>query len=721
MRKRCRTARKFSFAIVISAILSCMAVQGDAADNSDSPRVLARIDPGTRNFSFDVGVDGHTLHVLSLRPPDEYVLDNYDISNPKKPIKASSATFAKAPGQQFELRADRIIVLRPGGDSVGIVDAAHPDVINEVQLDGHWSHVLPSDDGKTLRLLYPKEADHEAEYPNGMFIDVSDTRRARPITDLTAQMLSWARNVTDHFPPLNIREIPGRIVDARDHKAIATGAYTSNLRLYDTTQEGAPKLIREFPTASSVGKLTSVDAIALFGFSPSPAVLLYSIEERPFTANELRATYGKSKAAYQACLNRSPSSNCSLLLSLPAELADAGADTLLNEKPPGINEAERVLILNDYGFWLDKDKLSAPLRRDEVPHSVEVLRKVTELAPRRFVAWLNLGDALVNAIPVVPDIAQKRALAFEAERAFQTYRTVTGMVAANANVATALRNRQNLPNNVCSYVADAFQAGRLGEISGGPAKLSRPDGTTAIFSVQYNGTAYVPQMTDESGNESPDNFYLPRLWGGDLIEIVPYDGISYVVYVPGGTRLAYAVQPNIGRICEFDYLPPTKRLVTNSLPAVCQKMDEGPLNEVPSTEYNIIIEIPRAETPLHREPVKFTSFSAIELDGKPATLAKFELFSGAGAGCDIRGIAFIGDDQLEKSARNDALFKAQNEINDCRSAKASTVTVDGNTYLELSGMTGSNRATNTQRLFSLRGDQLELVCRIDLVPNIVAR
>jgi hypothetical protein len=111
------------------------------------------------------------------------------------------------------------------------------------------------------------------------------------------------------------------------------------------------------------------------------------------------------------------------------DLGQTGIDQLI-AGDDAIPKSQRVLILNNYAFWLLQDVIQGQGNGDdELLRSVRVLKLVLSLAPNRGFAWLNLGDAYRAEMNLgdVPGISQYEAQtpqtqAVEARQAVAAYR-----------------------------------------------------------------------------------------------------------------------------------------------------------------------------------------------------------------------------------------------------------------------------------------------------------
>lgn len=123
-----------------------------------------------------------------------------------------------------------------------------------------------------------------------------------------------------------------------------------------------------------------------------PLILLVLISCTPALAQtpsnecadrDLLATYKSASAPY------TPSASLQQLRTFVFDLQNAGVAKLLSDNC-GLTTSQRLLILNDYGFW--RTKIGLP---DET--AIKALKTVVSLAPKRAAAWLNLGDAYLAA------------------------------------------------------------------------------------------------------------------------------------------------------------------------------------------------------------------------------------------------------------------------------------------------------------------------------------
>lgn len=716
------------FSVICLALLCSVAHCAQAQQVSDQDRRVFAKFQTYANAQFDVSSDGRRLHVLSHKAPDQVVLDIYDVSNPAQSVRLSSISYPSDKDPTIAVNADRAFIYlgkfshpgKLGATGVQIIDISDPfhPKTTDIDFGGFWLSGNISADGKLLAVHYPNDDATRQKYPEGWRVyDLANLNDPK-IDDNPSREIRFAMGNDDpRFPALFFPSIRGQILDLRGGALLVRSNSTPTVDIYDVTTTNNPKLIRSLPSRGGYGRarLTSSDAI-VFGeiMKNAPGILLYSTQELQLTGPELRAVYQKAADDYRTCRTQ-PNSNASYCASpLVSKLADAGVEKLLTQDMETIASADRAAILNDYGFWVSKVRLPAPLSSEQVPHGVQILRRVVELAPNRAVAWLNLGDALLDAVAVAPSIAAKQKLAREAIQAYETYQKLTNKDAISVTAAIEVRDRKNFPDNVCTYVVDAFQANRIREISQAPGELMRADGTRAAFTILEGGTAHVPYFASPDGGDLSDEFYVPeQLWTWDDLYIVPYAGRSYVVHANEG-ELKSVSEPNVGVTCQFNS-EVTPKLITNRAPAICKKLLDNNSSSFPELATQAVSSTGSRQDPhLDKDLMSYVvSTSSFDLQGKSVTVARYENSSGAGPGCEYSGVFFVADGKAEDTPRNKALTRAQEEVADCRTSTTTLVSVDGEVLLKLSGRIGGRGGTHTRRLMQIKDDQIEELCRVD--------
>jgi len=725
-------------AILILALAPC--TRADASDQLD-PRVLATISvPRVPDFSFDASEDGNTLYIVVYgagRASNTEVAQDetantefsvYDVSDAKRPRLISSTSLGNRGRLGFPsvIRGNRAFVFHranavwlSGVTIIDVENSAAPEELGRITFDIPRVSARVSDEGQWIMLSgLPRDLSLQQ-----LFLNVADPKA--PARLVGSPILEWESGPIDHSIP----GIPGEILDRRGGFALYSWRHRPNgpaVWLYDVSRPDEPRLVRTLPVSPTTGTtriLPSAHAIAFAqqrigetavdGFE----IVLYSTEPLPFEAGRLREIYQKRLEEYRACIEKTPYSTLYCLGNFTQHLADAGIDTLLDRQPARISAADRIVMLNDYGFALSRQVLPEPLQPGQVPYYVDILRGVVKLAPRRAVAWLNLGDAEREAIHISVTTSDKLSLARSAIHSYQTYHDLTGRTALGTAQVAAFLAAPPPEDNLCGYVLGAFEIGRLKDISTELGTVATDSGPVE-FRVEYGGSASVPAITasTSAGLRRDDPFFMPTdLWGRDYIEIVPFKGVDYVAYTQRGLLIS-VVQPNVGPRCQFTMT--TKPVLTeNHSPQLCERLLEGDaFKEIPSQPL-ADGQIPSVTLPL--VPTAFAQFTrqaSITVERKPAQIGLFSATSAGGAGCQVSGLAFLSGSKVEESARNEALLKAQQDVEDCRTSTASLVETGGSVMVKLDGITGPNHGTPTHILEKIVGDRLEAVCKVDQQP-----
>ena len=408
-------------AILIFALAPC--TRADASDQLD-PRVLATISvPRVPDFSFDASEDGNTLYIVVYgagRASNTEVAQDetantefsvYDVSDAKRPRLISSTSLGNRGRLGFPsvIRGNRAFVFHranavwlSGVTIIDVENSAAPEELGRITFDIPRVSARVSDEGQWIMLSgLPRDLSLQQ-----LFLNVADPKA--PARLVGSPILEWESGPIDHSIP----GIPGEILDRRGGFALYSWRHRPNgpaVWLYDVSRPDEPRLVRTLPVSPTTGTtriLPSAHAIAFAqqrigetavdGFE----IVLYSTEPLPFEAGRLREIYQKRLEEYRACIEKTPYSTLYCLGNFTQHLADAGIDTLLDRQPARISAADRIVMLNDYGFALSRQVLPEPLQPGQVPYYVDILRGVVKLAPRRAVAWLNLGDAEREAIHI---------------------------------------------------------------------------------------------------------------------------------------------------------------------------------------------------------------------------------------------------------------------------------------------------------------------------------
>jgi len=462
-------------------------------------------------------------------------------------------------------------------------------------------------------------------------------------------------------------------------------------------------------------------------------------QARAVDAERLRKIHDRLLAEYPVERKKNlntPTTLARFYLRLTAALEDADVKELLDDTKAGVvPPGTRIAILNDYGFWLSKT--------NDPRISIPVLQKVTELAPARAVAQLNLGDAARSGVAAAETWEQKNKFATIGMKAYSAYQKLARKDAPGAYEFQVLHATGPVSETVCSYVAAFYSHGRQDEMWGYPDPVDiAGDGKQRHVYIFDQGTAHVPAIF-ASTKAVPEEERLNGALGGDgevdfnrtvnqsraeeyggrpELHVLPFRDGYYLVYQEDGGP-AVVVKPNRGTVCRF------KRnfaavLAEDHASAICKEAGAGkvfdkipnqPLSNKDKPTEAAGLDLPGAGTP------DFQRYSDVKLDpiGASGRIGYYEYSSGSGPGCESNGVAFLNGQGLEKSARAKGLIEAQAQAMDCRGSAAFLVRANGENLVELDGGRALQRSTPPRTLLRLRGDRFETVCRVEQRPTYI--
>jgi hypothetical protein len=370
---------------------------------------------------------------------------------------------------------------------------------------------------------------------------------------------------------------------------------------------------------------------------------------------------------------------------------------------------------------------------------------VSELAPARAVAHLNLGNASRSSVTVAETWEQKTKFSTIGMKAYSAYQKLAGKDAPDAREFQALHATGSISENVCSYVAAFYDRGRQEEMWGYPDPVDiAGDGKLRHVYIFEQGTAHVPIIFASTKAVPEEQRVMEGLDGGDevnfertvdqssaeeygswpAIHVLPFRDGYYLVYQEDGGPVA-VVKPNAGTVCRFkrNFTPV---LVEDHASAICKEAFagrafaklpreklSGGAPHVPANDLNI--------GAFDNSQIDFEQYSDVKLDpvGEPARLGYFEIASGAGPGCSENGVAFLAGNGLEKSPRANALMEAQGQMLKCGGSSAFPVRANGESLIEIDEGSATQRTTPPRTLLRLRGDKFETVCRVDQRPTYI--
>jgi hypothetical protein len=365
--------------------------------------------------------------------------------------------------------------------------------------------------------------------------------------------------------------------------------------------------------------------------------------------------------------------------------------------------------------------------------AIMVLKQVVHLAPKRAVAWLNLGDSFRAALRRATDWQAKLAYSQQTAAAYRSYVARAGKTVAGVDDFLTL-NPTNAPASVCDYIGAFYSHGRQDEIFGLPDPVDiAGDGRMVHVYVRYGGSAAIPDIlattekidpSDLLGSMTPTEVDFSggdeerRIWFNH-IRVVPFRDKYYVVYELDDGPYS-VVKPNAGRLCTFRRkLKPS--LDVDRLPGTCQRLLSGP-------PFEPVLPARGALPPgISSGPVTIAgTVKATLADGTPARFGTFTLVPYGGRACTAKGVALIAEDTLEKSPRAEALDDVEKQVPFyCSSSASSLVRVDAEVMVQTTTGTAYEQKPRPHALFRILKDRIEEMCRVNdgvhYVPQAAAR
>jgi LVIVD repeat len=723
-------------AILAFATLCCSATAASALASDPDPtgRVISVVEPEAAwGAAIDVSPDRNALYVVrSARRPDSSAAEQsqaelkiYDVSQPAAPQLVAVLPLGEIAVQTMAARGGRLFVLHkwnPAKQSsqlmiVDVSDASHPAIASDVPVDG--PSLALSSDGRFARVSPLRPGD-------GVLLKIERSDDPQRSDEKRSDLEPISMD-----PDPQYRKQCGDFVCDRSGTRLLT-LRSFGLQLWTLAPPAPPSPTVAVVLSSQLGeyKLLSEKAAAAV-ITGQEGIRIVSLKPRPFDAARLQKLHERLLADY-ALVRKQDSRIDAISLQAPylwfaTALEDGGVKDLIGDTKAGlITAVDRIAILNDYGFWLSHS--SDPQR------SVAALQKVVKIAPSRAVAQLNLGDAARLSLTHAGTWDEKTALAQIGLDAYAAYRQITGKEAPAAKDFTALYARP-AGDDVCSYVAFFYNHGHQDDMWGYPDPVDiAGDGKLRHVYIFEQGTADVPeiiastkelpshddQVMAAAGGDSEVEFYdnsVVEAANTNMAEphVLPFKNGYYVVLELDGGPSA-VVKPNAGPVCSF------KRhfaavLTANQAPAICEDARLGkPFEKLPTRPLASEIEVEdQSRLDFPSDKLRIDHDAEVELDpsAPPARLGFFSYNSGAGRGCDGDGMTVLRGNDVEVSARNDALIAAQRKMMNCLGSAAFLVQAGGETMIEIDGGRAVQRTVPPRMLLRLKDDKIETVCNVE--------
>ena len=283
--------------------------------------------------------------------------------------------------------------------------------------------------------------------------------------------------------------------------------------------------------------------------------------------------------------------------------------------------------------------------------------------------------------------------------------------------------------DVCSAIAAAYNRGDQDKLWGYPDPVDiAGDGKLRHVYIVEQGTAHVHSIVastkplspaeQQEASSSEVNFYGSigqDMELGTIPRIVLFKGTYYVVYEGDGGPYD-VVRPDRGELCKFKrhYAPV---LSEAHAPSLCKQALAGTaFKKLATQKLADPITVEDADTLNLPGPFSPTiaRYATLSLDptAPPVTVGYFKYESGAGAGCQARGVVLLHGRDIEKSPRNTALLAAEGDMTNCRGSDGFVIQADGQNLIEIDGGAAEQQSMPPRQLVRLNGDMIEKVCDV---------
>lgn len=723
--------------IVLAVFAFAPQVWADMVGNAADPRLLSTIDmPRSRVCASDVSEDGHQVFTIcdakskedGVTPSGPAKLYIHDITDLRQPKLVNQTDISELAGYRLIARNGILFYQQTVGKGIALVDARHgqrPKAAGNIDA-GYNEGFKVSDDARYIGV--------KSAGSNFTYYDISNPFKPSPVSQtIAADAVEKGSGIWSNTNSLNINGIETNgILDRRDGRVLVTDKEnTLLLHLYAVSETRQPERLATFspgPRSMWTHIIPHQQAVIIESQKDDKTYQLQLMlaQDSIFTPARLKSIHDQLQIELSPCLN--PSSTipveCYRLSEGLAELRDAGIENLLTNQPVGLTVGERILMLNNYGYWLSLPFIAD--RQSSLDKAAIFLRKTLELSPKRASAWLNLGDSYRAAIPFVATDTVKAKLWNDAMASYSHYKELSGKDAASvAELATFdLPRVLSSSKDVCAYIAEAANKGKTEQITSTSGK-ARANGKEIAFTVDWAGGFCATKRIWAAGCSWTTCFdNEERLKGlsfadggfGGSVMIVPFKGKSYTAVEGPGE----VVDPNKGPVCDFKatYKP---KLVENENPSLCEKFLKGEIK--PNVEWTPLKdkEIEKADINLARDYAYFGEAAEAKFDGQTKTrVGHFSIASGAGCGCNHNGIAVIGASQIasQTTEPNMSLIEAQGKWWHCGGADAGLVEENGITYVEAWGEGSSDNEQKPRVLLQQINGSFKPICRIEQVKTV---
>lgn len=219
------------------------------------------------------------------------------------------------------------------------------------------------------------------------------------------------------------------------------------------------------------------------------------------------------------------------------------------QKPSDMTCRQFASILNDYGVLLMQDG-----KYDE---AIGIYTRAIKFDNSHAIVYLNLGNVLREKLSFLNSYQEKIEMNKQVKSAYQSYKKFGGK--RNSQVEDFLNyNIIDTPHDdICRYIADYTNRGRLKELYGSGESIEREDSNgTMKIEIRSMGTGHYDNIftVDKATNE--EKYYEDEYFPNHESHVIPFQSNNYILYAdwneylfgmsPIGKRSSHA------KACKFE-------------------------------------------------------------------------------------------------------------------------------------------------------------------------
>lgn len=514
---------------------------------------------------------------------------------------------------------------------------------------------------------------------------------------------------------------------SEDNKTVYISKLNRDIQVVDVTSHKNPKITAQYSAPNYVGAVVPARDKKIIYAGLLGSIIVIDPAKAIVTSESLTSAHAEALRQYRRNDLEYDYRRVDNAINV---LEAAGIRMAIKNRPPGLSDKMFASILNDYGFFLEKD-----YQKDK---AIEIYKKVITLDPTRTVAYLNLGDALRKQLSKTDSFQEKISSTEEIRDAYLRYKELNGNASPEIDSFLALNIIDTPIDDFCEYVATYTSQGRLDELFGTGKTIERGDDQGAMrVEISYRGTAHRPYMEGFFDNETNKQIIDEKIPCDDSngrssrinrIGIVPFFDGHYLLYYDNGGYLVKSAPigsaQKTGQCCKFEM---------HVVESFDEKEEDTELCHLVQFSNHPSYITSDEPTNLNYEVLKAAGYRwthasgscvvDFDNDGMLETLVKLRYSSTAGAGCGYNFFDLLNDEKDGFStSKSRALLLEMQGIDDsfhpvpyCHGNVTGWFIYKGITYFETKYP--KNQPESSQQEFHtvsyIKNGQIEKVCEAD--------